>query len=178
MSRVALQGGEVDMVDMAGIPQGAVRGRIHPAVRPSVETARMPRPCRGNGFIARGAPAHMEDEEAGPNVPPPAGDSDDRDAVIASLFDPDVSVLLAELEAGPLALSELAAKSGVSPGAVESRLSRLVGLGYVARRDDPAAGSGGAVYEADATKLAAVMERDENYESAVDGLAKLDGFLN
>lgn len=120
----------------------------------------------------------MEDGAADAGGAEPGGDGDGRDAVIASLFDPDVSILLAELEAGPLALSELAARSGVSPGAVESRLSRLVGLGYVARRDDPAAGSGGAVYEADAARLAAVMESDENYESAVDGLAKLDGFLN
>ena len=118
----------------------------------------------------------MEEGAPGSVDAKPGGDG--RDAVIASLFDPDVSVLLAELEAGPLALSELAARSGAPPGDVESRLSRLVGLGYVARREDPAAGSGGAVYEADAARLAAVMERDENYKSAVDGLAKLDGFLN
>lgn len=137
------------------------------------------RPCRSNGFIAREKPARMEDGAADAGGAEPGGGGDGRDAVIASLFDPDVSVLLAELEAGPLALSELAARSGVSPGAVESRLSRLVGLGYVARRDDPAGGGGGgAVYEADAARLAAVMESDENYESAVDGLAKLDGFLN
>lgn len=119
----------------------------------------------------------MEEGASGSVDAKPGGDG--RDAVIASLFDPDVSVLLAELEAGPLALSELAARSGAPPGDVESRLSRLVGLGYVARREDPAGGGGGgAVYEADAARLAAVMERDENYESAVDGLAKLDGFLN
>ena len=101
-----------------------------------------------------------------------------RDEVIESLFDPDVSGLVAELEGGPLALSDLAARSGVAPEEVDSRLSRLVELGYVSRRADPSAGGGGAVYEADATKLAAVMESDENYQSAVDGMTKLDGFLN
>lgn len=104
-----------------------------------------------------------------------------RDEVIESLFDPDVSGLVAELEGGPLARSDLAARSGVAPEEVDSRLSRLVELGYVSRRADPSAGggnSGGAVYEADAAKLAAVMERDENYQSAVDGMTKLDGFLN
>lgn len=100
-----------------------------------------------------------------------------RDEVIGSLFDPDVSVLLAELEDGPLPLADLATRSGVAPGEVDSRLSRLVELGYVSRRADPAAG-GGAVYEADAEKLASVMESDENYQSAVDGMTKLDGFLN
>ena len=102
-----------------------------------------------------------------------------RDEVIESLFDPDVSGLVAELEGGPLALSDLAARSGVAPEEVDSRLSRLVELGYVSRRADPSAGGGGgAVYEADAAKLAAVMESDENYQSAVDGMTKLDGFLN
>ena len=101
-----------------------------------------------------------------------------RDEVIGSLFDPDVSVLLAELEDGPLPLADLATRSGVAPGEVDSRLSRLVELGYVSRRADPAAGGGGAVYEADAEKLASVMESDENYQSAVDGMTKLDGFLN
>ena len=102
-----------------------------------------------------------------------------RDEVIESLFDPDVSGLVAELEGGPLALSDLAARSGVAPEEVDSRLSRLVELGYVSRRADPSDGSGGgAVYEADAAKLAAVMESDENYQSAVDGMTKLDGFLN
>ena len=88
-----------------------------------------------------------------------------------------MSALLAELESGPLPLADLADRAGVSQDEADSRLSRLVGLGYVARRDDPSAG-GGAVYEADAERLAAVMESDENYESAVDGLTKLDGFLN
>ena len=34
------------------------------------------------------------------------------------------------------------------------------------------------VYSVNGEKLAEVMEHDENYESAVDGLTKLDGFLN
>lgn len=112
----------------------------------------------------------MADEDA-------SGGIDGRDEVIGSLFDPDVSGLIAELEGGPLPLSDLASRSGVAPGEVDSRLSRLVELGYVSRRADPAAG-GGAVYEADASKLAAVMESDENYQTAVDGMAKLDSFLN
>lgn len=114
----------------------------------------------------------MADEDAGGG-----GGIEGRDEVIGSLFDPDVSGLIAELEGGPLPLSDLASRSGVAPGEVDSRLSRLVELGYVSRRADPAAG-GGAVYEADASKLAAVMESDENYQSAVDGMAKLDSFLN
>ena len=124
--------------------------------------------CRANGFIGRWKAGGVADEEA-------AGGG--HDEVIGSLFDPDVSVLLAELEGGPVPLADLASRSGVAPDEVDSRLSRLVELGYVSRRADQAAG-GGAVYEADAEKLASVMERDENYESAVDGMTKLDGFLN
>ena len=106
----------------------------------------------------------------------PRAQAEDHVAVIERLFDPDVSVLLAELEGGPRLLAELAAKSGTTPAEVESRLSYLAEHGYVARRADP--GTGEVSYEADAPRLASAMESDENYQSAVDGLTKLDGFLN
>lgn len=105
--------------------------------------------------------------------PPPPGD---RDVVIGYLFDPDVSDLLAELEGGPLLLADLAKKAGIAPADVDSRLSYLAEHGYVARRTDPSTGA--VSYEADPSRLAAVMEHDENYRTAVDGLAKLDSFLN
>ena len=111
-----------------------------------------------------------------PASPPAQAAAADRDAVIERLFDPDVSDLLAELEGGPRLLAELAAKSGTTPAEVESRLSYLAEHGYVARRADP--GTGEVSYEADAPRLASAMECDENYQSAVDGLTKLDGFLN
>lgn len=145
--------------------------------------------ANGNGFNAM-RPASFMGGEAGSDGGPGGGEAPradagggggaaGRDEVIESLFDPDVSGLVAELEGGPLALSDLAARSGVAPEEVDTRLSRLVELGYVSRRADPSDGSGGgAVYEADAAKLAAVMESDENYQSAVDGMTKLDGFLN
>lgn len=112
--------------------------------------------------------------EAGSNGGTP--DSGDRDAVISSLFDPGVSGLLAELEGGPLRLADLAERAGVAPCEADSRLSHLAERGYVARRIDPSTGA--VSYEADASRLAAAMEHDENYQSAVDGLTKLDGFLN
>lgn len=104
---------------------------------------------------------------------PPQGD---RDAILSYLFDPDVSGLLAELEGGPLPLADLAERVGIAPCEADSRLSYLAGRGYVARRIDPSTGA--VSYEADAPRLAAAMERDENYQAAVDGLTKLDGFLN
>lgn len=107
-----------------------------------------------------------------PGAPPPG----DRDVVIGYLFDPEVSDLLAELEGGPLPLADLAKKAGIAPAEVDSRLSYLAEHGYVARRTDPSTGA--ASYEADPSRLAAVMEHDENYQTAVDGLAKLDSFLN
>lgn len=117
----------------------------------------------------------MADEPGGAGgagAPPPG----ERDTVIGYLFDPDVSELLAELEGGPLLLADLAEKAGIAPGEVDLRLSYLAERGYVARRTDQSTGA--VSYEADASRLAAVMEHDENYQTAVDGLAKLDSFLN
>lgn len=89
------------------------------------------------------------------------------------LFDPDALPILAELEGGPVAAAELSRRLGVDAGEIGRRLSRLVGAGYVS-----VTGGDAAVYEADAERLAAAMERDGNYQQAVDGLTKLDSYLN
>ncbi len=90
-----------------------------------------------------------------------------------ALFDPDVAAVLSLLEGGPRDAASLSAELGVGPGDISGRLSYLVERGYVSRSPGEP-----PVYAADAEKLARAMEDDENYQSAVDGLAKLDSYLN
>ncbi len=97
-------------------------------------------------------------------------DSAEREKVIECIFDPDVSSILAELEDGAKDAAYLSDKLGIDPGEIRDRLSYLLECGYVAES--------GSVYSADAEKLAKVMEHDENFQSAIDGMTKLDGFLN
>lgn len=89
------------------------------------------------------------------------------------LFDPDVLPLISELEGGPADAAELSRRTGVPQGEVGARLSYLVSRGFVRE-----SGGDPPVYEADAGRLAGAMEREGNYQTAVDGLTKLDGFLN
>ena len=61
----------------------------------------------------------------------------------------------------------------ISENKIKSQLSYLIEHGFVIESHDKP-----TIFSVDEKKLAQVMEHDENYQSAVDGLTKLDGFLN
>ena len=86
------------------------------------------------------------------------------------LFDPDVSVILAELEGGPQESAVLSSTLGISEQQIQDRLSYLIETKFVL--------VSGSVYSVDTEKLAKFMENDENYKGVVDGLTELDSFLN
>lgn len=94
----------------------------------------------------------------------------DKEKIVECIFNPDVSVVLAELEGGGKELSHLAEKTGVSEDEIKNRLAYLAECGLVKIES--------SIYSVDTEKLAKVMEGDENYENVMDGLAKLDSYLN
>jgi len=94
----------------------------------------------------------------------------DKEKIIECIFNPDVSAVLAELENGGKESSYLAGKIGVPEDEIKSRLAYLVECGLVKIES--------SVYSVDTEKLAKIMEGDENYENVMDGLAKLDSYLN
>jgi len=94
----------------------------------------------------------------------------DKEKIIERIFDPNVSVVLAELENGGKELSYLAEKIGVSEDEIKNRLAYLIDCSLVKIES--------TVYSVDTGKLAKVMESDENYENVMDGLTKLDSYLN
>ena len=100
-------------------------------------------------------------------------DSFDREKIIEYLFDPIVSSILAELESGSKDSDYLSKTLDISGDEINNQLSYLIETGFVTMSKDNS-----IVYTVNAQKLAEVMEHDENYQSAVDGLTKLDGFLN
>lgn len=97
----------------------------------------------------------------------------DRERVIERLFDPDMAPVLAELEGGTVSAPDLTEKTGLSAEDLEEKLDYLIMCGFIIRHAGPP-----TAYSADAEKLGHIMEDDENYQSAMDGLTKLDGFLN
>lgn len=94
----------------------------------------------------------------------------DKGKVSDALFDPDISVILAELESGPKESSFLSSKIGIPEQQIRDRLSYLIETGFVLVSD--------SMFSVDSDKLAKFMENDENYKGVVDGLTELDSFLN
>lgn len=94
----------------------------------------------------------------------------DKAKIADALFDPEISVILAELEDGPKEASDLSSKTGISESDIKTRLSYLIQVEFVKLS--------GTTYSVDTEKLAKFMENDENYKGVVDGLTELDSFLN
>ncbi|HJU14162.1 MAG TPA: hypothetical protein VJ792_06860 [Candidatus Nitrosotalea sp.] len=90
------------------------------------------------------------------------------------LVDPDVSVILAELEGGEKSAAHLSEKLQVSDQEISSRLSYAIEHGFVTVSE----GGDGKKYGVDSDKLNKIMEADENFDGLVSGLTELDQFLN
>jgi predicted ArsR family transcriptional regulator len=95
-----------------------------------------------------------------------------KNKIAEHLFDPDVSVIMAELEGGAKKSSELSQKLGIPEDQIRARLSYLVEVGFVISSEPP------LTYAADSEKISKFMENDENYKGVVDGLTELDSYLN
>ena len=94
--------------------------------------------------------------------------------MIESLIDPNVSVIIAELENGEKDLIYLTQKLRLSLDEIKERLSYVIEHGFVLmnQSDDK------TLFKADLEKLNKIMESDENFADVVDGLTELDQYLN
>ncbi|MGQ0605700.1 MAG: hypothetical protein ACT4OD_01930 [Candidatus Nitrosotenuis sp.] len=94
----------------------------------------------------------------------------DKVKVAENLFNPDISIIMTELESGPKESRVLSSTLGISEPEIKGRLSYLIEAGFVSMSD--------STYGVDSDKLAKFMENDENYKGVVDGLTELDSYLN
>ena len=101
-------------------------------------------------------------------------DSYDREKVVECLFDPITSSIIAELEDGEKNSSYLAEKTSISEFDVRERLSYLVAHGFIIENQIDKQ----SIFSADVDKLSQVLEHDENFGAAIEGLEKMDSFLN
>ena len=98
----------------------------------------------------------------------------DRQRAVDCLFDAENSAVLAELEDGEKPLPYLSSKSGIPEERILSNLSYLVEIGVLSRSV-----RGGSVHlSADHRGLSDLVESDGNFGAAIDGLTKMDGYLN
>ena len=101
-------------------------------------------------------------------------DSFDKEKVIDCMFDPSTSSILAELEDGEKELSYLAQKCDILESDVQNQLAYLIEYQFVLQEEK----DGKIVFSANTEKLTKIVESDDNFGAAVEGLTKMDGFLN
>lgn len=98
----------------------------------------------------------------------------DRQKAADCLFDMSNSAIIAELENGEKLLSELSSKCGIPEEQILSNLSYLIETNVLIKTTKDSS----TYISADEQKLTEIVESDGNFGAAVDGLTKMDSYLN
>jgi len=101
-------------------------------------------------------------------------DAFDREKIIDCMFDPVTSSILADLEDGEKECSYLAHRASVPESEVLERLSYLITHEFVFKNSN----DGKCLLVANSDKLARIVEHGENFDAAINGLEKMDSYLN
>jgi len=102
------------------------------------------------------------------------GDISDNNKIFESIFEPNNSEILAQLESGPKNFSDLAKNLDISKEKIEQSLSYLIEHGFISKIEK----NNQVHYSVNADMLSKVLENNDNFKNVDDGLAKLDSFLN
>ena len=98
----------------------------------------------------------------------------DKQKMLETLMNPDVSVIVAELEDGEKNIAYIAEKLQLSQGEIMARLSYVIEHGFViVTKDDT-----NTTFSVDKSKLDEILTSDENFSGVVDPLTELDQYLN
>jgi DNA-binding IclR family transcriptional regulator len=101
-------------------------------------------------------------------------DNFDREKVVDLMFDPITSSILAELEGGEQDCSFLAEKSSISESDVLERLSYLIQKGFIYQNSR----EGKSFLSANSEKLSEIIENSDTFNATIEGLEKMDSYLN
>lgn len=101
-------------------------------------------------------------------------DSFDHEKIVDCMFDPITSSILAELEDGEKECSFLAEKSSISESEVSERLSYLIEHGFIFKNSN----NGKSVFSANTEKLTQIVENSDTFNATIEGLEKMDSYLN
>jgi len=101
-------------------------------------------------------------------------DTFDREKVVDCMFDPVTSSILAELESGEKECSFLAEKSSISESEVFERLSYLLDHGFIFKNSN----DGKSIFSANTEKLTQIVENSDTFNATIEGLEKMDSYLN
>lgn len=98
----------------------------------------------------------------------------EKQKIVETLVDPQVSSILVELETGEKDSKYLAEKLQISSSEIKKRLLYVIKHGFVVLNQK----NGKEVFRVDFEKLNKIMEGDDNFSGVVDGLTELDQYLN
>jgi len=98
----------------------------------------------------------------------------DKQKMLEILIDPNVSMILSELENESKDSSYLMEKLHISDTEIKERLAYVIQCGFV-KLD---LNENKTIYTVNKEKLNDIMEMDENFSGVVDGLTELDQYLN
>lgn len=90
------------------------------------------------------------------------------------MFDPKTSEIISYLEKGEILLSVLAKKSNLPEKEVLDRLSYLIKHNFIFKKNYESQ----LTLSANLDKLNSVVENENNFDGAIDGLTKMDSYLN
>jgi len=98
----------------------------------------------------------------------------DKQKMLEILVDPNISIILSELEDGSKNSSYLVEKLQISDMEIKKRLAYVIQCDFVKLDLD----EDETIYTVNKEKLNDIMEMDENFSGVVDGLTELDQYLN
>ena len=98
----------------------------------------------------------------------------DREKIVDCMFDPITSSILAELEDGEKECLFLSQQSSISESDVLERLSYLIEHGFISKNTD----DGKCLLAANSDKLSSIIENGDNFDATINGLEKMDSYLN
>ncbi len=98
----------------------------------------------------------------------------DREKVVDCMFDPVTSLILAELEDGDKECSFLAQQASISESEVLERLSYLIEHEFISKNSNDEK----CLLFANFDKLSTIVENNDNFDDAIDSIAKMDSYLN
>ena len=98
----------------------------------------------------------------------------DREKIIDCMFDPITSLILASLEDGKKESLFLAKQVSISNSEVLERLSYLIEHEFILKSFE----NDKCFLEANPDKLNEIVENNNNFDSAINSLEKMDSYLN
>ena len=102
------------------------------------------------------------------------GDKFDREKIVDCMFDPTTSLILAELENGKKQCSFLAEQASISDYEVLERLSYLIEHEFISKT----VVDGKYFFVANSEKLSSLIEDNDTFDATINGLEKMDSYLN